>query len=400
MSNRILELVIMTPAHMAWKKKIGENMTLDDITKVVKAHQLDTYEKRIEAQKEIQITLYEEAMGTKSAKVLIAGVVQKLSHRSYCNEHVVGKLAARHLLDTDKRIADFNQWIQDKKFTEKRAWIDWTIDILAFHTLVKQAECEDRAAFKKHIVDQLVGLGGADVGVYEKLVDRVEWLKWCKPQVKDVVGQKFNRYHEIVERIYEAWIHEEAKVEEGDSLLDSLLDMFDEVDQRALEKEQVKEDIQEQAQEEVKEVKAKIKEVIQGESQEQVQEACEEESDKEQLQAFYQETKVLRNLVNADKGAALSELYNLYLDIENQSKGNIEATLSTFFMALENEGFEFNKNGANIGDKVTVHTKDALKEYRFSQPVARDGQVLSELKYYETLYQNKRLTPMVVKPIQ
>ena len=68
-------------------------------------------------------------------------------------------------------------------------------------------------------------------------------------------------------------------------------------------------------------------------------------------------------LLNLKDGAVLSELYNTYKNIKNESMANIEAVLSNFFSTLSVYGLEVIETNENIGDDVTVNTKNILKEF-------------------------------------
>lgn len=93
----------------------------------------------------------------------------------------------------------------------------------------------------------------------------------------------------------------------------------------------------------------------------------------------------------------LSELYNGYKSIDSISKENLEIILSNFFNALNNYGFEVMENN-KVGDKIEVNTKNLLKEFIFTNPIDKDGQVFGEVEYLGWSYKEKQVVPMVIRP--
>lgn len=110
------------------------------------------------------------------------------------------------------------------------------------------------------------------------------------------------------------------------------------------------------------------------------------------------EIKIFKELAHSKNGYVLSELYNGYKSIDSISIENLEIILSNFFNALNNYGFEVIENNNKVGDEIIVNTKDLLKEFIFTNPIEKDGQVSGEVEYLGWRYKEKQVVPMVIRP--
>ena len=116
---------------------------------------------------------------------------------------------------------------------------------------------------------------------------------------------------------------------------------------------------------------------------------CEEEDSK---------IDILKELASIKKGAVLSELYNIYTDINKQSIDNIEAAMGNFFNKLRVLGFEADEEN-EVGEDIIVNTKDALDKFIFSSPVSEKGDVIGSVKYRAWTYKGKKVTPIIIDVI-
>ena len=110
------------------------------------------------------------------------------------------------------------------------------------------------------------------------------------------------------------------------------------------------------------------------------------------------EIGLLKDLAAYKKGAILSELYNAYIDFNNVSKENLEAIINNFFTSLKLQGFEVDDT-KGVGDKVSLDTKDLLSDFVLTNPINEKGIIEGQIKYLSWMYKGKKVTPMVVKPL-
>ena len=110
------------------------------------------------------------------------------------------------------------------------------------------------------------------------------------------------------------------------------------------------------------------------------------------------EIGLLKDLAAYKKGAILSELYNAYIDFNNVSNENLEAIINNFFTSLKLQGFEVDDT-KGVGDKVSLDTKDLLSDFVLTNPINEKGIIEGQIKYLSWMYKGKKVTPMVVKPL-
>lgn len=107
--------------------------------------------------------------------------------------------------------------------------------------------------------------------------------------------------------------------------------------------------------------------------------------------------ELLKSLTNIDNGSILSEMFNMYQNIQDYSKDNIEAILNNFFNELLLKGIS-PSNPEDIGKEIEVNTNDALKKFRFSKKVSTKGNVKGTVKYPEWNYKDHRIVPIIIEP--
>ncbi|KGM99228.1 hypothetical protein Z969_10795 [Clostridium novyi A str. 4570] len=113
-----------------------------------------------------------------------------------------------------------------------------------------------------------------------------------------------------------------------------------------------------------------------------------------------EDEKIIKQLLSLEKGCVLSQLYNTYKNLNNISLDNIEAVMSNFFSTLFDMGFEVNEEEEEINKSITVNTKKLFKEFLFSKPVNKDGEINGQVKYLSWNYKGKMIMPKIVKPME
>lgn len=113
-----------------------------------------------------------------------------------------------------------------------------------------------------------------------------------------------------------------------------------------------------------------------------------------------EDEKIIKQLLSLEKGCVLSQLYNTYKNLNNTSLDNIEAVMSNFFSTLFDMGFEVNEDEVEIGESITVNTKKLFKEFLFSKPVNKDGEINGQVKCLSWNYKGKMIMPKIVKPME
>ena len=112
------------------------------------------------------------------------------------------------------------------------------------------------------------------------------------------------------------------------------------------------------------------------------------------------EDKTIKQLLSLENGAILSELYNTYKNLYCTSLDNIEAVMANFFSKLFLLGYEVDEEDYTLGEKLIVNTEDLFKDFVFSKPVEKDGDVFAEVQYLSWKYKNKTIMPKVVTPLE
>ena len=107
--------------------------------------------------------------------------------------------------------------------------------------------------------------------------------------------------------------------------------------------------------------------------------------------------EIWRNLARVDHQAVLSELYNAYQNLEEISKGNLEAILGNFFSMLALEGIEILEEDIQVGDHIKVHTKDVMKDFILAAPTQREGELEGTVLYKAWQFKGKTMMPKVIK---
>lgn len=107
--------------------------------------------------------------------------------------------------------------------------------------------------------------------------------------------------------------------------------------------------------------------------------------------------EIWRNLARVDHQAVLSELYNAYQNLEEISKGNLEAILGNFFSMLALEGIEVVEEDIQVGDHIKVHTKDVMKDFILAAPTQREGELEGTVLYKAWQFKGKTMMPKVIK---
>lgn len=435
--DKILDFILIQISTSIWKKN-RDHFPVADIQKVAQQFKLNDFDSRAFAQKMIHLTIYEEALNCATTEELVEKVLQKLQYHPYCNSYVITRNVARKGFDVNSDLDIYRGGTQVVSEENQAKVLYWLVDICCYYFInTKGPEIE---------TETLINLITEKVTPFIKMDDlskdiakKLNILKWDKFSVRKVVATKFTTYTDVISQLYAHFFEpslatkvkqvEVVEKSEECSFIESLIDSICDIDLSTAEKEQ---DLIEVAQEEttqevqeVQEVQPTVVDEVEPQQEiENIESSKEEmvnlEDNKleEALKTFCatlgytvqkeeslryvenKETKLIVKLLDPRIGAPLSQLYNTYNSLEQHSLDNIGAVLSTFFTSLEALGFEFNEETYKVGDTLIVNSKEAGKSFRFSKPITSDGEVEVCVEHLETLYQNKRLTQMIVKPIQ
>lgn len=455
--DKLLDFIIMQPSSSIWKKSKGKNAA-NAMQLVADEYKLGTFDSRALAQKIIHLTIYEEALYCKTTEELEERVAEKLKGYNYATGYVISKYIKRKGFEVNNDLLIYQNWASKKNAELNSNVLFWVVDIACFYLLntgYAQASEEELINVLNEKLKPLIPIANLE----KEVVNKFSTLKWDKSPIRKIVSSQFELRMDTIKMLYNAWFEPntdgtvkkaEEEQDESLSLIDSLIVSICDIDQSAAEKEQqdttktvevveetskenecetentielVAETVKESITEE--EIQSKDIDALTGtesalETEEVSQTPETELSDSNMIEVHLKnlceslgytlvkqspylktedkETEILKNLLDYRVGAPLSQLYNTYKSIQHQSVANIEAVLSTFFTSLESLGVEFNETNHYVGEKLVVHTTEAGKEFKFSKPVANDGEIEVVVEYLETLYHNKRLTQMVVKP--
>ncbi|MGL4874065.1 MAG: hypothetical protein ACRC30_05380 [Clostridium sp.] len=208
------------------------------------------------------------------------------------------------------------------------------------------------------------------------------------------------RVSSFLESIFE---EKEENKEESGGIEDELFSLFNSIENYEEKVEEKEEPIEKEVKVSYKEPLDKEKEELEKLAKKLNYKLCKESDvivSKEKYESLTESKeeegiKVLKELAKLNNGASLSELYNIYEDINNVSIGNIEATLTSFFTNLSLLGFEPIKEG-KIGDSIKVNKNEILKRYIFEERVKDLNNAEGKIKYYGWKYKEKRVLATIL----
>lgn len=106
--------------------------------------------------------------------------------------------------------------------------------------------------------------------------------------------------------------------------------------------------------------------------------------------------KFIKEIVKYEKGAALSDLYNAYLNIKTISKEEMELVLDKFFTTLMVSGLEVQDSG-EVGQIISKSYKSILKDFKVNKKIDKCEMVKGTILYKGWNFKGKQVEPMIIK---
>ena len=417
MENKIIELAIFQPYAYPWKKS-GLDISIEEIDNILKDKELSDETSRRKAGYELDIICYLTAAKAKDYEDLKRRILEALKDREYVSQNLIEKgLAKKYLANADyvKTYIKFtnNNMTIDEKNTFIKAIELWLVDLFYYYKCALDSNVKSHS-IKEYIL-KIIEANYAENKFNPTFIDRLRKIKAFNRQyILEMVYEVSNKFRNELSQLLEKYIaksnNENSELSFEDELFDIINDVsnFDlgddseakveneyssEVEDDLDVKNEIEEKIvEDKKQAEIKENKTEIH--LKGLAKSlgyklvKLDEDFEEDS----------EIELLKDLAAYKKGAVLSELYNAYVDFDNVSKENLEAIINNFFTSLKLQGFEVDDTNV-VGDKVSLDTKDLLSDFVLTSPIDEKGVIKGQIKYLSWMYKGKKVTPMVVKPL-
>lgn len=436
MKDKVIQSAVINPWDFPWKRYL--KLDKDQVLEILKEYGLEEKNRREKLNKLIRMNLLKESKVCVSPKEVVDKVI--LNVRDKENIEIdrktiktIQKQMSLYKKEALKMYKDLfkNNDIKDEFEKNIRFNFNWLIDICTFYFCSKEDISLEELIFKiEEIIRNKIKIENDyseefKKALYTRGLNKEKSIKSFKKSILGLEEEILSNFREIENLSYVDKVKDNLKLEESnikkeeklddmlliddgfgdisDSILNltlgssTILDNIDDIknhnnlstinnetkrekdieEKREVIEENIVEVTEKFTVEEVTITKDKYNKLI--------------ENNKEK------EIKIFKELAHSKNGYVLSELYNGYKSIDSISKENLEIILSNFFNALNNYGFEVMENN-KVGDKIEVNTKNLLKEFIFTNPIDKDGQVFGEVEYLGWSYKEKQVVPMVIRP--
>lgn len=432
MKEKVIGLAIALPHAYPWEKhNLDENQ--EEIDKILKECDIHTIEKRRVAKWNIDRLIYLSTINSKDREEIKTRIIEGIKDEKYQNEYVINEILRGRRLNDDTEITIYKNFIKNnltirQKQDNKKNIIIWLVDLVVFHEIEKNNNLNTDVIIKlvKEILDknfsELQYTEGKIIGC---LKTRGLWNKENIDLFNKEFINKCNGFSELLSKFMSSEKNENGSDNEStekvtDSILDLLLDdmdgfqMMEECDSKKNLKEKVEVANIKEKSIEVKNNLQKVKIQNKSDSQKANEDLVEKDLVEKNLRALCQSLGyklikntdkraeeynlgILKELALLKNGAVLSQLYNIYSNINNITIENIEAGLADFFETLKLQGLEVDDT-KNVGEEIEVNTDDVLKKYVFSEATEKRGTVTGKIEYLQWNYKGKSVVPMIIKP--
>lgn len=426
MKDKLIRVALGVPQAYPWERE-KMDIEKEEIDRLLKELNIDTFEKRRIAAWNIDRLIYLESTNSKSKEEIKTKILQTLRDEKYISEPAIDYILRGRRLNDETQIATYKNFVKNnmtikEKQDNKNNIIIWLIDLLIFNEIEKNNKLDTDAVIKlaKEILDKhfheleyteknIIGclkrrglLSKENIELFNK-----EFLKKC-----DGFSELLSKFLTLKQNESD----NESTEKLTDSILDFLLndmDSFEETEDdnnKKCSKEKVK----------VNNIKEKPAEINTNLEKDKMQNKIDKPKTNEDLveknlKALCQslgyklikdndkkieednDLGMLKELALLKNRAVLSQLYNIYTNINNISLENIEAGLSDFFETLKLQGLEVDDT-RSVGDEIEVNTDDILKKYVFSEATDKRGTVVGKIEYLQWNYKGKSVAPMIIKP--
>lgn len=416
MRDKIIELSVFRPHAYPWnREELG--ISIEEIDNILKDVELIDEPARRKAGYELDIICYLAATKAKDYGDLKKIIFDELKDRKYISEKLIEKELLKKQLANSEEVKAFIKFINknmtiDEKNTFKTAVRLWLVELFYYYNCALGSDVET-----KNVLDyimKIVNESYPENNFTREYVNKFRKVRGFNRQyvidlICTVSGKFNNQLSSLLEKYVSKSDNNSSGMSIGDEIFDDIINDIPDFELSGeLEEENSQNDKITEAAEKEDEIKENILEIRnQDEKKEDKTEMhlkglagslgyklikAEQNLDEDL------EIELLKELASYKKGAVLSELYNAYVNFDNISKENLEAVINNFFTCLKLQGFEADDTNA-VGDKVLLDTKDLLSDFVLTNPIDKKGIIEGEIKYLSWIYKGKRVTPMVIKPL-
>lgn len=432
MKEKVIDLAIVLPHVYPWDEHdLDENK--EEIDKILKECDIDTLEKRRVAGWNINRLIYLSTTNSRTKEEIKAKIIKELKDEKYTNEYTINEILKARRINDDSEIITYKNFIKNnmtirQKQDNKKNILIWLVDLVIFYEIEKNKSLNKDAVIKlsKEMLDknfyELKYTEGNVIGCLKR-------RGLLNKENIDLINKEFlnkcNGFSELVSKFMSSEQNGNGSDNEStekvtDSILDLLLDdmdgfqMIEECDSKKNLKEKVEVANIKEKSIEVKNNLQKDKIQNKSDSPKANEDLVEKHLVEKNLKVFCQSLGyklikdtdkrdeednlgILKELALLKNGAVLSQLYNIYTNINNITIENIEAGLADFFETLKLQGLEVDDT-KNVGEEIEVNTDDVLKKYVFSEATEKRGTITGKIEYLQWNYKGKSVVPMIIKP--
>lgn len=443
MKDLILKLSIDVPYTLPRNKKLND-ISIEEIQGHLRDLRLNSLELRKELSWTTKLVVYESSANYDDLEQVKKNIKIKLKEFNkvypYINDDLLNHILIKNELDNEKKLDLFkrvlkNELSEDEKKNNVELIKSWIVEIVTYNVMLGELRkpYDVKQEVFKYVCSKYKYLNVNKTILDSKLLDLGIEVKGNIDLFKRIMGKYKSRFKSLLNQQHKKEDKEQCVKEDENDLTESILGLFENMEE--IEESEIKQqDVAEENLEQKGESKIDSKEIITNNNSE-----CKEENancnavinseevyknmtalaqclgyelldnNKVQVSKEYYEKlnshksedeKIIKQLLSLEKGAILSQLYNTYKNLNKMSLDNIEAVMSNFFSALFDMGFEVNEDESKVGENITVNTKDLLKEFLFSKPISKDGNINGQVEYLSWNYQGKMIIPKIIKPIE
>lgn len=418
MENKIVELAIFQPYAHPWEKS-GLDISIEEIDNILKNKGLSNEPSRRKAGYELDIICYLTAAKAKDYEDLKNRALEALKEREYISRNLIEKGLVKKYLANEDEVKAFikftnNNMTIDEKNKYTKAIELWLVDLFYYYKSSLDSNVKSESV--KEYISKIIETNYVENKFNPKFIDKLRKIKAFNRQyILEMVYEVSNKFENELSQLLDKYVaksnNEKSELSFEDELFDIINDISDfeltnESEGKVKNEDKAKyENILIEVKNEIEKEKVEVKKttkIKENETEIHLKGLAKSLGYKlVKLDGDFEEDSeigLLKDLAAYKKGAILSELYNAYIDFNNVSKENLEAIINNFFTSLKLQGFEVDDT-KGVGDKVSLDTKDLLSDFVLTNPINEKGIIEGQIKYLSWMYKGKKVTPMVVKPL-
>lgn len=400
--NNVITLILKHPTAFPWKRYMDINK--EQLIKILEETNLDSNLKRSKAIWEIDKNICIESLKLQNQTEILNNVLKNLKDKPYAIASVIED--RQKILDLDTL-----KLIMKKKYPEKvtRNILEWVITLVSFGFIKnkKYTDSNSLSNLCSNILENKMKYSKKSFINDLNLILRRKAFS-----IEDAFNEFKNNYTDVSEEIEEEVESFFSDVIAKDNTINNeKINMKEKIDKNiksGIDSWNLGLDFSSDIESDLEKSlmgileNSKTEDIPEDENEIDLTDSVNEELSKTDknikvLEEDRNLIELLKSLTNIDNGSILSEMFNMYQNIQDYSKDNIEAILNNFFNELLLKGIS-PSNPEDIGKEIEVNTNDALKKFRFSKKVSTKGNVKGTVKYPEWNYKDHRIVPIIIEP--